>query len=117
VKFTPSEIYDLMRMRFLAGRVKRTTTAMDPIQFYGFKPEDVAVVHYPKRGVAYEGMWFCLKDGRTVNLQGKPCNPDPTQYETEGVTEDDTFDSNAVAGNGTAERRGQATTNMAITCF
>jgi hypothetical protein len=86
MKFTSSDIYDLMRTGFLAGRVRRTTRATDPTQFFGFGPEDVAVVHYPKAGVTHEGVWFSLKDGRVINLHGQACNPDPSLYESEVVT-------------------------------
>jgi hypothetical protein len=82
---TVSEIYDLMRMRFLASRLKRKTFATDLVQFCGFQPEDVALVHSPKNGTAGQDMRFSLKDGRVVDMQGKPCTPDPALYQVEAV--------------------------------
>jgi len=58
---------------------------LDPVLFCGFQPEDVALVHYPRQGLAGESVRFSLKDGRVVDLQGKACTPDPTHYQAEVV--------------------------------
>jgi len=53
----------------------------DPATFFGFRPEDVAAVHFRKRGVG--GVWFRLKDGRVFNRYGGLDDPDPAPYDPE----------------------------------
>ena len=53
----------------------------DPAAFFGFRPEDVAAVHFRKRGAS--GVWFRLKDGRVFNRYGGLDDPDPAPYDPE----------------------------------
>lgn len=50
----------------------------DPVSFYGFSPDDVFCVHFWKS--EEEGTWFRLHDGRVIDAEGQPCDPDQSLY-------------------------------------
>ena len=53
---------------------------IDPIVFFGFRPEDVMGIHTHKTGVG-EGVWFRLNDGRVFNRYGGIDDPNPALYD------------------------------------
>ena len=54
--------------------VVTSRTDTDPAAFFGFRPEDVACIHFRKTGVG-EGVWFRLRDGRVFNRYGGVDDP------------------------------------------
>jgi hypothetical protein len=69
-----------METWFRVIRAKAQTKARTPEEFYGFRAEDVAAMHYRKHGFG-RGVWFRLKDGRVVDAKGKSSEPDHIWYE------------------------------------
>ena len=66
-------------MWFAHIRGRGETSARTPEEFYGFRAEDVAEIHYRKRGQG-RGFWYRLNDGRVVDAAGKPSETDRTCY-------------------------------------
>jgi hypothetical protein len=64
-----------------SGAITGARDSDDPAAFFGFRPDDVAGVHFHKSG-ARSGVWFRLKDGRVFNRYGGIDDPDPAQYES-----------------------------------
>jgi len=50
MKLTPPEIYEIMRDQLSMVRNTRETDVLDPVQFYGFDPQEVAEIHFDKQG-------------------------------------------------------------------
>ena len=69
-----------MSAHFCILRAKgKTCEALDPEQFYGFRPADVVEIHFYKQGFG-KGLWYRLKDGRVISALGKPSNPERYWY-------------------------------------
>lgn len=60
-----------LRMWFDHIQGKGETSALSPEEFYGFRAEDVAEMHFRKRGVG-RGFWYRLNDGRVFDAHGRP---------------------------------------------
>ena len=71
---------DSMHMWFDHIRKKGETDALSPEQFYGFRAEDVAEIHFRKHGIG-RGFWYRLNDGRVFDGHGNPSEPDRSCYE------------------------------------
>jgi hypothetical protein len=80
MKLTPPEIYEIMRDQLSMIRGARETGVMDPVQFYGFHPQEVDEIHFDKQGDG-DGLWFRLNNGLVIDASGKPCDPDPALYD------------------------------------
>ena len=68
-----------MRAHLQQLRVAGETAAAEPEEFYGFRAEDVAEIHFQKHG-AGRGVWYRLKDGRVIDAIEKPSEPDRIWY-------------------------------------
>jgi hypothetical protein len=60
-------------------RVTGRSEAQEPEEFYGFRAEDVAEIHFQKHGTG-RGVWYRLKDGRVIDAIGKPSERDRSWY-------------------------------------
>jgi hypothetical protein len=67
--------YLVMKTRELTGE------AQTPEAFFGFRSDEVAEVHFRKRGVG-RGCWYRLRDGRVIDALGRPSQPTHACYST-----------------------------------
>ncbi len=72
---------ETMSAHFLRHRSAGATRASGPEEFYGFRPEDVAAIFLHKHGFG-RGVWFNLKDGRVIDVHGRPSDRDRAWYVT-----------------------------------
>ena len=82
-KDDPAHVLRVMRQTVAMLQEARAITAtdeIDPVAFFGFRPEQVACIHSRKVG-AGGGVWFRLKDGRVFNRYGGIDDPNPSLYD------------------------------------
>ena len=72
---------ETMSAHFLRHRSAGATRASGPEEFYGFRSEDVAAIFLHKHGFG-RGVWFNLKDGRVIDVHGRPSDRDRAWYVT-----------------------------------
>jgi hypothetical protein len=72
---------ETMSAHFLRHRSAGATRASGPEEFYGFRPEDVVAIFLHKHGSG-RGVWFNLKDGRVIDVHGRPAERDRSWYVT-----------------------------------
>ncbi|MBZ5635090.1 MAG: hypothetical protein LAO55_18360 [Acidobacteriia bacterium] len=71
---------DLMRKHHRQGVLLGHTTASTPEDYFGFRPSQVAGIHFHKTGIG-EGLWFRLRCGRVVDEVAMATCRDPDLYD------------------------------------
>ena len=71
----------LMQKYWRLGVKMGLTTLETPVEkYFGFSAFDIVEMHHHKAGDG-QGVWFRLDNGRVVDWQGVPSDPDPALYD------------------------------------